>query len=83
MFCGTIGLYCICQLLKTGILLLYIFIRGLILHYISEINWILKHISSNTNLFFNSNEVSSILVRKVQFWDNNKNYSEIYLKELQ
>ena len=65
MFCSTIGLYCICQLLRMGVLLLYMFIRGLILNHISEIHWILKFSTSNTKLLFNSNEVSSILVRKV------------------
>ena len=63
MFCGTIGLYCICQLLKTDILFLYMFIRGLILNQISEIRLILKFSTSNTNLLLNSNEVSSILVQ--------------------
>ena len=65
MFCVTIGLYCICQLLKTGILLLYMFIRGLIVNHISEILWLSKFNTSNTKLLFNSNEVSNILVRKV------------------
>ena len=37
MFCGIIGLYWICQLLETEILLLYMFVRGLILIRISEI----------------------------------------------
>ena len=83
MFCGTTGLYCICQLLKTRNLLLYVFIRGLVLNHIFEIYWILKFGTSNTNLLLNFNEVSSILVRKVQFWYNNKKYSEIYFKELQ
>ena len=36
MFCGTIGLYIISQLLKTEILLQYMFIRGLILNHIFE-----------------------------------------------
>ena len=63
MFCITIGLYCICQLLKIGVLLLYVFIRGLILNHISEICWKLKFGISNTNLLLYSNEVSSILVR--------------------
>ena len=71
MSCGTIDLYCIYQLLKTGILLQYMFIRGLILNHTSEIRWILKLSLSNTNLLLNSNSVSSILVRKVQFWYNN------------
>ena len=79
---STIVLYCICQLLKTGHLLLFVFIRGLILNCISEIYWILKLGTSNTNLLLNSSEVSNILVRKVHFWHNNNNYSEIYFKEL-
>ena len=83
MFCGTIGIYCICQLLKTGILLLYMFIRGLILNHTFEIRWILKFSTSNTNLLLNFNEVSSILVQKVQLWYNNKSNFEIYLKKLQ
>ena len=83
MFCGTIGLCCICQLLKTEILLSYMFIRGLILNHVSEIRWILKFGTSNTNLLLNSNEVSRILVQKLQFVHNNKTYSEIYFKELQ
>ena len=41
------------------------FIRGLILNHISEIHWISKFSTPNTKLLFNSNEVSSILVRKV------------------
>ena len=65
MFCITIGLYCICQLLKMGVLFLYMFIRSLILNHISEIHWISKFSTSNTKLLFNSNEVSSILVQKV------------------
>ena len=72
MFCGTIGLYYIFQLLKTGNLLLYVFFRGLILNHISEIYWILEFGISNTNLLLNSNELSSILLRKAQFWYNNK-----------
>ena len=83
MFCDTTGLYCICQLLKAEILLLYMFIRGLILDQIYEMRWILKFSTSNINLLLSSNEVSSILVEEVQFWYNNKNNSEIYLKELQ
>ena len=59
------------------------FIRGLILNHISEFCWILKLSTSNTNSLLKSNEVSSILVREVQFWYNNKKISEIYLKELQ
>ena len=72
MFCGTAGLYCICQRVKTGILLLHMFIRGLILNHVSETRWILKFSTSNTNLFLNSSKVSSILLRKMQFWFNNK-----------
>ena len=83
IFNGIIGLFCICQLLKTGVLLLYMFIRGLILNHISEIRRILKFSTFNTNLLLNSNELASILVRKVPFWYNNKNYSEIYFKYLQ
>ena len=83
MFCDTIGLCCICQLLKTEILLSYMFIRGLILNQVSEIRWILKFGTSNTNLLLNSNYVSSTLVRKVHFRYKNKNYSEIYFKALQ
>ena len=71
------------SIIKKGNLLLYVFIRGLFLNHISEIYWILKFGASNANLLLNSNEVSSILVRKLQFWHNNKNYSEIYFKELQ
>ena len=41
------------------------FIRGLILHDISEIHWISKFSTSNTKLLINSNEVSTILVRRV------------------
>ena len=44
--------------------MLYVFIRGLILKYVSEICWILKFSASSTNLLLNSNEVSSILVQK-------------------
>ena len=83
MFCGIFGLYCICQLLKTVVLLLYMFIRDLNLSHISEIRWMLKFGTCNANLLLNFNEVSSIFVRKVQFWYSNKNYSEIYFKELQ
>ena len=82
MFCGHIVQYCICQLLRTGILLLYMFIRGIIFNHISKIRWILKLNTSNTNLLLASNEVSRILVRKVQFSYNNKNYSETYFKDL-
>ena len=60
MFYGIIGLYCTCQLLKTGTLLLYIFIRCLISNDISEIRWILKLSTFNTNLLLNF----SILVQK-------------------
>ena len=49
------------QLIKTRILLLHIFIRGLILNYIVEIGYILKFSTSNTNLLITSNEVSNIL----------------------
>ena len=63
IFSGTIGLYCIYQLLITGVLLLYVFIRGLILKDISEICWKLKSGTYNTNLLLNSNEVSSVFVR--------------------
>ena len=66
MFCVIIGLYCISQLIKTRILLLYMFIRSLLLNPISEIHWISKISTSNTNLS-NSDEVSSILVRKCSF----------------
>ena len=59
------------------------FNRGLILNHISEVRFILKLSTTNTYLLLNFNEVSSLLVQKVQFWYNNKNYSEIYLKELQ
>ena len=83
MFCGTVCLYCICQLLKTGILLLHMFVRSLILNRISEIRCGLKFSTDNANLLLYSNEVSSILVRTVQFRYKNKNYFEIYLKELQ
>ena len=62
MFLGTNGLYCICQLLKTGILLLHMFTRNLLLNHISETCWILKLSISNTKLLLNYNEVSSILV---------------------
>ena len=71
--------YSICQLLQTGILVMYMFIGGFIINHISEIRWILKLSAFNFSLNFN--EVYSILVRKVQFWYNNKNYSEF--KELQ
>ena len=47
------------------------FFRGLILNHISEIRRVSRFIS-NTNLLLNSNEVYSTLVRKVQFWYNNK-----------
>ena len=83
MFYGTIGKYCTCQLSKPRILLLHMFIRCLVLNHISEIRWIFKIISFNTNLLLNFNEVSSILVRKLQFWYKNIHYSEIYLKKLQ
>ena len=66
VFYGSIGFYCICQSLNTGILLLYMSIGGLVLNYTSEICWILKFGTSNTNLLLNFNEVSSILVRKVK-----------------
>ena len=48
IFCGTIGLYCTNT--KTGILLLDVFFRGLILNHISEICWTLKIGTSNTYL---------------------------------
>ena len=50
IFYGPIGLYCICQLQKTRILLMCMFIKGLTLNYISKIRWILKFCTSNTNL---------------------------------
>ena len=65
MLSGTVGLYCICQLLKTEILLLHIFIRGLLLNHISKIRRILEFSTSNTNLLLYSNKFSSILVQEV------------------
>ena len=64
MFSGTVGLWHICQLLKTEILLLPMFIRGLLLNHILEIHCILEVSTSNTNLLLNSNEFSSILIKK-------------------
>ena len=60
MFGSTICLCCICQWSKTEILLSYMFFRGLILNYVSEIRRILKFGTSNTNLLLNFNEVSTI-----------------------
>ena len=64
-FCGTVGAYCICQLLNTKILLLHMFIRGLLLNNISEVHRILELSTYNTNLLLNFNEFFSILVQKV------------------
>ena len=55
---------------------------GLILNHISKIRRILNLDTYNTNLLLNSDEVSNILVPKEQFWYENKNYSDIYLKKL-
>ena len=55
MFYGTIGLYCICQLLKTGLLLLYMFIRGWMFKSCFWNSLDLKFSTSNANLLLNFN----------------------------